>query len=166
MESESITQTYVTFHLAEELFAIKVFEVQEILEMTSLTKVPESSVFLKGIINLRGNILPVVDTRIKFGMEEANYTSRTRVIVINLKLNNKQPLLLGLIVDAVTDVIELPEDSILPPPEINDLKKAAYVTGIVKREQNFLMILNTTKIFSTDETFQISTLAPEAQVAE
>ena len=146
-------QSYVTFHLGEELFAIEVMKVQEILEMVKITPVPETSAEMKGIINLRGQVMPVVDARLKFGMPEKAYTNRTRIIVINLA-QEVQGLFIGLIVDGVSSVIELPQDSIMPPLQFNDLKKAAYVSGIAKIDQEFMMILEIGEVLFSDETLQ------------
>ena len=141
MEDNNLQETYVTFSLGNEIFAVNVFQVQEILELVNITPVPESSPFMKGIINLRGNVLPVIDTRLKFGMPEKDYTSRTRIIVITL-LQEDQVQLMGLVVDAVSSVVEIPGEAITPPVSFNDMKRAAYISGIARMEQGFVMILD------------------------
>ena len=153
-------QNYVTFQLGEEQFAIEVMKVQEILEMVKITPVPETSAEMKGIINLRGQVMPVVDARLKFGMPEKSYTSRTRIIVINLA-QEVQGLFIGLIVDGVSSVIELPEESILPPLQFNDFKEAAYISGIAKIGQEFMMILEIGEVLFSDGTLQSKHAATE-----
>ncbi|HEY0054556.1 MAG TPA: chemotaxis protein CheW [Pedobacter sp.] len=149
------TDSYLTFKLGEELFAINVSKVLEILEMKPITKVPKSPDFMKGVINLRGNILPVVDTRNKFAMPEAEFTIDTCIIVLSID-NGKDALLAGAIVDSVQKVIDIPAGNIQISPSMGSLYREDFITGIGKVEDQFIMILNIDRVFSTDELYAIA----------
>ena len=149
------TDSYLTFKLQEDLFAINVSKVLEILEMKPITKVPKSPAFMKGVINLRGNILPVVDTRNKFLMPEADFTIDTCIVVLSINSEN-EALLAGAIVDSVQKVIDIPADAIQVSPSMGSLYREEFITGIGKIEDQFIMILNIDKVFSTDDLYAIS----------
>src|SRR3954469_3181636 len=109
--------SYLTFTLDSALFAIGVSKVLEILEIKPIVKVPMSPAFMRGVINLRGNILPVIDARIKFGMPDAPFTIDSCIIVIGIG-EGKEPLLVGVLVDSVREVIDIPDEAIQPSPGI------------------------------------------------
>ena len=148
------TDSYLTFMLDQETFCVSVNSVVKILEMTNITKVPESPVYMKGIINLRGNILPVVDTRIKLGLESIDYTSKTRILVLDIESQDKK-LTIGAIVDMAREVISINSEEILPPPSLEDYERASYIEGIVNHEEKFIMILNIDKLFARKELEQM-----------
>lgn len=155
------TQSYLTFKLDDELFAINVSKVLEILEMKPITKVPKSPSFMKGVINLRGNILPVIDTRNKFCMPQENFTIDTCIIVLSINTGNDS-LLVGAIVDSVQKVIDIPEESIQASVSIGAIYREDFISGIGKIDEDFIMILNIDKVFSTEE---ILVMEGEKQVA-
>ena len=144
------TESYLTFKLDNELFAINVSKVLEILEIKPITKVPKSPLFMKGVINLRGNILPVIDTRNKFSMAEQDFTIDTCIIVLNIN-TGKDSLLVGAIVDSVQKVIDIPDESIQPSVSIGAIYREDFLTGIGKVDEDFIMILNIDKVFSAEE---------------
>jgi len=144
------TQSYLTFKLEDELFAINVSKVLEILEMKPITKVPKAPVFMKGVINLRGNILPVIDTRNKFSMPQQDFTIDTCIIVLNIN-NGGDSLLVGAIVDSVQKVIDIPGESIQPSMSMGAIYREDFISGIGKIDEDFIMILNIDKVFSTEE---------------
>jgi len=144
------TQSYLTFKLEDELFAINVSKVLEILEMKPITKVPKSPSFMRGVINLRGNILPVIDTRNKFCMPNQNFTIDTCIIVLNINAGNDS-LLVGAIVDSVQKVIDIPEESIQPSMSMGTIYREDFINGIGKIDEEFIMILNIDKVFSAEE---------------
>jgi len=155
------TQSYLTFKLDDELFATNVSKVLEILEMKPITKVPKSPPFMKGVINLRGNILPVIDTRNKFCMPQENFTIDTCIIVLSIN-NGNDSLLVGAIVDSVQKVIDIPEDSIQASVSMGTIYREDFISGIGKIDEDFIMILNIDKVFSTEE---ILIMEGEKQVA-
>jgi purine-binding chemotaxis protein CheW len=152
MSEEKISKinSYLTFKLGNEFFAANVSKVLNILEMTKVTKVPKAPAYMKGVINLRGSVLPLVDTRIKFDMPEAEYTTNTCILVLDILLNNES-VHVGALVDSVQEVIEIDEKNIQPPPSIGTRYRSEFIEGIAKVEEEFIMILNMDLIFSTDE---------------
>lgn len=143
-------QSYLTFNLGNETFAANVEKVLNILEMTPITKVPKSSDYMKGVINLRGNVLPVIDLRIKFGMTASQITVDSCIVVLNTEIDNDM-IVLGILVDGVSEVLEIEDEKIEPTPSIGTKYKPEFLKGIWKRENGFVMVLNIDLIFSTNE---------------
>lgn len=150
MSTIQSTESYLTFKLDNELFAINVSKVLEILEMKPITKVPKAPSFMKGVINLRGNILPVIDTRNKFCMSQEDFTIDTCIIVLNINTDNDS-LLVGAVVDSVQKVIDIPEELIQPSMSMGAIYREDFIKGIGKIDEDFIMILNIDKVFSADE---------------
>ena len=144
------TESYLTFKLDNELFAINVSKVLEILEVKPITKVPKSPPFMKGVINLRGNILPVIDTRNKFCMPQEDFTIDTCIIVLNINTGSES-LLVGAVVDSVQKVIDIPAESIQPSLSMGAIYREDFISGIGKVDEEFIMILNIDKVFSAEE---------------
>lgn len=142
--------SYLTFKLGDEFFAANVSKVLNILEMTKITKVPKAPAYMKGVINLRGSVLPLVDTRIKFDMPETEYTTNTCILVLDINLHNES-VHVGALVDSVQEVLEIDDANIQPPPSIGTRYRSEFIEGIAKVEEEFIMILNMDLIFSTDE---------------
>jgi purine-binding chemotaxis protein CheW len=149
-EKKSKINSYLTFKLSSEYFAANVSKVLNILEMTKVTKVPKAPAYMKGVINLRGSVLPLVDTRIKFDMPETEYTNNTCILVLDIIINNES-VHVGALVDSVQEVIELDDINIQPPPTIGTRYRSEFIEGIAKVDEEFIMILNMDLIFSTDE---------------
>ena len=143
-------QTYLSFKLSEEVFAINVLQVINILEMSNITRIPKAPDYMKGVINLRGTVLPVVDLRIKFGLPEKEVTVDTSIIVLSLDFNGES-VLIGILVDAVKEVLELKNKEISPAPTIGAKYNSGFIDGMWHLDDKFIMILNIDKVFSTDE---------------
>jgi purine-binding chemotaxis protein CheW len=156
MSNETLDQinSYLSFKLGGETFAANVGKILNILEMTEITKVPKAPDYMKGVINLRGTVLPVVDTRIKFGMPPTEYTNNTCILVMEVEVDGEQVQVGGL-VDAVQAVLEIEEDEILPPPSIGSKYRSEFITGIAKIDDKFIMLLNMDRVFSADEIISI-----------
>lgn len=152
--------SYLSFRIGTEIFAANVKNVLNILEMTKITKVPKAPDYMKGVINLRGNVLPVIDSRIKFGVEETEFTTNTCIIVLELHTGN-DPIVIGTIVDSVKEVLEIEDEEILPPPSIGNNYKTEYLRGMAKSDDGFIMILDAEKVFATDEIVNLQTLTNE-----
>jgi len=151
MQTEVLeTQSYLTFRLDDEIFAASVSHVIEILELTRITRVPRSPEFMRGVINLRGSVLPVIDTRLKFGLPKAEDTVNTCIMVLNVESEGKK-IMLGAIVDAVREVMEITEADIQPAPSIGARYKSEFLNGMVKSHDQFIMMLNIQLVFTTDE---------------
>jgi purine-binding chemotaxis protein CheW len=144
------TQQYLTFKLAEEVFAVEVARVREILDHTSITKVPRTPDFMRGVINLRGSVVPVIDLRLKFGMSKTEQSVDTCIIVLEIALE-EEITILGALADSVQEVIELEPDQIEPAPRIGGRIRTDFIKGMGKRENAFIMILDIDKVFSLDE---------------
>lgn len=164
IENASI-QTFLSFQMDEEVFAINVSKVLNILEMKHITKVPKTPKYLKGVINLRGTVLPVVDLRIKFGLPEKETTVDTSIIVLNIEKDG-ETLLLGTLVDAVREVLELKMDEIAPSPSIGTKYNSGYLQGMWRVDENFIMILDIDKVFSAEEIIDFKEHISEAKSAE
>jgi len=152
METEIKTKvsSFLTFRIEDEEFAASVDSVVNILELQKITKIPNAPDYLKGIINLRGKVLPVIDTRIKFNMPPTEYTDNTCIIVMDLKVNN-EIIHIGALVDLVVAVREIDEGVIDNSPNIGNGYKAEFITGVAKVDENFIMILDLVKLFTGEE---------------
>lgn len=149
-DKEDVMQTYLSFKLNEEVFAINVSKVINILEMSHITKIPKAPEYMKGVINLRGTVLPVVDLRLKFGLPEKEATVDTSIIVLSIDLNGES-VLVGTLVDAVKEVLELKNNEIAPAPTIGAKYSSGFIEGMWRLDDKFIMILDINKVFSTDE---------------
>ncbi|WP_333821137.1 chemotaxis protein CheW [Ohtaekwangia sp.] len=145
-----VNQSYLTFRLDEEIFAVSVAKVLEILELSKITKVPGTPEFMRGVINLRGNVLPVIDARLKFGMEKIPDTVNTCILVLSLQLGN-ETISVGALVDTVLEVFEIDETQVQLPPDIGGKYKSEFITGLFKTERDFIMILDMNKILSLED---------------
>lgn len=137
---------HVTFLIGDETYGASVSKVKEIISMTTITHVPNTADFMEGVINLRGIVVPVVDMRKRFYMEKRPYDAYTVVIIV--ELGDK---LVGMIVDAVSDVVSIPISNIQSAPHFASRVKTDFIQGIAKMENNLIIILNIDKILSEDE---------------
>ncbi len=146
--------SYLSFNLGEGTFAANVSKVLNILEMTEITKVPRAPEYMKGVINLRGSVLPVVDTRIKFNMSPTEYTSNTCILVMEVDVEGERVQVGGL-VDEVQAVLEIEKEDILPPPNIGSKYRSEFISGMAKIDEKFIMLLNMDSVFSSDDVASI-----------
>jgi purine-binding chemotaxis protein CheW len=161
MNKEQITSTesYLSFSLGEEVFAASVAKVIEILEVPKITKVPKAPAYMRGVVNLRGSVLPVIDTRLKFGMTASTDTVNTCIMVLNVQIDSES-FVLGALVDAVQEVFEISDDEIKPAPSIGSKYKSEFIEGMVKTNEQFIMLLNLDKVFSSDELITLQEVVP------
>ncbi|QTA81592.1 Chemotaxis protein [Desulfonema limicola] len=152
MNKTGITETgqYLTFKLADEIFAINVIQVREVLDLSTITKVPGTPDFMRGVINVRGSVVPVMDLRLKFGLTKTENTLDTRIVVMELSLEGEITVL-GTLADSVNEVIDLESSQIEPPPKIGLRWKTEFIKGIGKRNDMFIIILDIDRVFSSDE---------------
>lgn len=137
---------FLTFFLGNEFYGIEIKYVTEIIGIQPITEVPELPEYIKGIINLRGKIIPVMDVRIRFKKPVKEYNDRTCVIVIDIR-----NLSIGLIVDSVSEVLSIPGENIVSPPEVNNPVGNRYIKGIGKVRNDVKLILNCSKLLNDDE---------------
>ncbi|MDD2898922.1 MAG: chemotaxis protein CheW [Desulfuromonadaceae bacterium] len=150
MAEELQTTQYLTFTLADEVFAVDVARVREILEMPSITKVPQVPDFMRGVINLRGCVVPVIDLRLKFGMPETAQTVNTCIIVVEVAMDGENTVL-GALADSVQEVIEMEPAQIEAAPHIGTHLDTEFIRGMGKHDGRFVMILDIDKVFSSVE---------------
>lgn len=150
MQTQETTQAFLTFNLGGELFAISVFKVVEIIEYPEVTRVPNSPEYLLGIINLRGNVIPLIDTRQKFAMDTFQKKSDQSVIIMELLLEGEK-MIVGALVDEVLDVIDLSTDAVKPSPSLGSKYNPVFILGMGTFLDKFYMLIDIEKVFSTDE---------------
>ncbi|MBN2010799.1 chemotaxis protein CheW [candidate division KSB1 bacterium] len=152
MSTTTITETtqYLTFKFDEELYAMEISKVREVLDFTKVTKVPKTPDFMRGVINLRGNVVPVVDLKLKFGMPAIEKSVDTCIIIVELMVDEDETIL-GVMADSVEEVIELEPKNIEPAPKIGMRLDTAFIKGMGKRDEEFIIILDIDKIFSADD---------------
>jgi purine-binding chemotaxis protein CheW len=148
-EISQMTQ-YLTFKLQDEIFALDISTVREVLDFTTVTRVPRTPDFMRGVINLRGSVVPVIDFRLKFGMTATEKTVNTCVIIAEVKVDNES-VILGVLADSVQEVMDLENDQIEPAPRIGTHLKTDFIKGMGKHNDRFLMLLDIDKVFSPDE---------------
>ncbi len=137
---------YLTFVISKEDFGIEIRYVTEIIGIQGITQVPDMPHYVKGVINLRGKVIPVMDVRLRFGVAERPYDDRTCIIVINI---NDQPV--GLIVDRVLDVLDIQKSEIEPPPNMKKGKSNRFIQGMGKVGEQVKMLLNANKLLFDEE---------------
>jgi purine-binding chemotaxis protein CheW len=148
-ESSEITQ-YLTFTLDHEIYALDITQVREVLDFSDITKVPQMPDFMRGVINLRGGVVPVLDLRLKFGMTKTEKTIDTCIIIIDLVIE-REPTLLGVLVDSIKEVINMEPGHILPPPKIGSRLNTEFIKGIGKKNDGFVIMVDIDKIFSLED---------------
>ncbi len=158
--TNSLVRQFLNFKLLDEVFGVDVFQVREILEFTKITKVPNTPDYLCGVINLRGAVVPVIDMRLKFGMPKPEITVNTCIIVLEVSIEDEKSIM-GALVDGVQEVIEIDTLNIEPPPKIGTHLNTEFILGMGKHNDNFIMLLNIDKIFSSGEISLITTLSKE-----
>jgi purine-binding chemotaxis protein CheW len=158
MSVAGITETvqYLTFKLADEIFAFDVAKVREILELTTITKVPQTPEFMRGVINLRGSVVPVIDLKLNFSMQRTEQTINTCIIVVEVNLHG-EAIVLGVLADSVQEVVEMEPNLIEPAPKLGTRLNTEFIKGMGKVGDNFVMILDIDKVFSAEELSELQT---------
>ena len=146
---EHATQ-YLSFRLGEEIFALDIGKVREVIEFVSVTKVPQTPDFMRGVINLRGGVVPVIDLKQKFGMSQTEKNINTCVIISEVKVEG-EILVLGAMADAVDEVFDLAADDIEPSPKIGTQLNTEFLEGMGKKDGEFVLLLDIDKVFSQDD---------------
>ena len=152
MSTTNITQTahYITFRLGDELFAIDVSAVREVLDLTPITRVPTAPAYVRGVVNVRGAAIPVVDLRSKFGLPAAQDTVHTRIVVLEVELDGEKTVVGGL-ADSVHDVIELEAQHIDEAPRIAMRWRTELIKGMGEQGDEFIIILDIQRVFASEE---------------
>ncbi|SDY71287.1 purine-binding chemotaxis protein CheW [Evansella caseinilytica] len=148
----------IVFQLKNEEYGVEVEQVKSIERVQQITRVPNAPEFVKGVINLRGVVTPIIDLRSRFGIEEIDYSDSTRVIIVSMN-----EIEVGLIVDAANDVIDIPTAAIEPPPEVVGGYEANYIRGVAKLEKRLLILLNLDKVLNTVEISDLKSVEADVQ---
>ena len=146
----NVLTQFLTFKLEDETYALDIARVHSVLDFEKVTKVPKTPDFMRGVINLRGSVVPIVDLKLKFGMSITEKTIDTCVIIVEVMLDNEATVL-GLLADSVQEVIDLEPDEIEPPPKIGTRLRTEFITGMGKKDDDFIIILDLNKIFTLEE---------------
>lgn len=152
---------YLAFLLADEEFAVRILKAREIIEYGAVTKVPGAPPAVRGVINLRGSVVPVVDLALKFGLPEKEVTKRTCVVIVEVE-NGGERATMGVIVDAISQVVELPPQQIEPAPDFGTRVKLEYLLGMGRSGQKFVMILDLDRALSPSELSSVAAILDQA----
>lgn len=161
-ETNSTQGQYLTFTLGQEIFALDIVKVREVLELTTVSEIPRTPDYMKGVINLRGHAVPVVDMRLKLGMSAIENTVDTCIIIIEVKYNDEQ-LVMGAFVDSVREVFEMASDAIEPAPKMGATVQAEYILGMGRQGDNFIIIVDVDSIFGEEELAIVSDTVNDSQ---
>lgn len=157
---EEQLKSYLSFRLSKEYYAASVSYVHNIMEYTDITSVPDMPKYMLGIINLRGQVLPVVDMRVKFGIPNLEITTNTCILVMEVSIGQEQ-VLVGAVVDGVSEVIEIEDQELKAPPSLGSKSKNEYITGVYHDEEKFILIMDMNKVFSESEIIDLQGIASE-----
>jgi purine-binding chemotaxis protein CheW len=155
---------YLTFLLGEEMFAIGILSIREIIEYGFVTDVPMTPPFIRGVLNLRGAVVPVVDLAVRFGRQARENTKRTCIVIVEIE-SAKGSQEMGVVVDAVSEVLEITPDNIEPPPEFGGRIRNDFIKGMGKIEGKFVIVLDLNRVLSVDEVAVVASMGHADAVA-
>jgi purine-binding chemotaxis protein CheW len=150
-KTDNRTGKYLAFHLGREVFAIQVLKVREIMGIQDITAVPQTPVYVKGVINLRGKVIPVMDLRLKFGLPEVEYTQRTCIIVVQIRGPNGSVSLTGIVVDEVSEAVNIAAAEIEDTPDFGDGVSTSYILGMAKSRGKVKILLDIDRVLQAQE---------------
>lgn len=169
MENDLITNqkiiSYLTFKLGKEVFAINVGNVINILELVEITRVPKMPDYMAGIINLRGEVLPLLDANLKLGKEKSVFTNSTCILVVETRINGKN-MKFGVLVDSVQEVVDVEDEQILPPPEIGTHYSANFITGVIQNGDMFTMLVDIHTFLTENELVNMNQIKKSQKVTD
>ncbi len=149
-----------TFMLSNEIYGIEISKVREVMDFKKITIVPKTPDFMKGVINLRGGVVPVIDMRLKFGMEETEKTVDTCIIIVDISVDGEQTFI-GALADSVKEVITLEPENIEPAPKIGTRLDTEFIKGMGKLNEEFVIVLDIEKIFTSEELVAVKEMSKE-----
>ncbi|MEJ1363582.1 MAG: chemotaxis protein CheW [Candidatus Sedimenticola sp. (ex Thyasira tokunagai)] len=160
---ENGSRQYLTFVLGDEEYAVNILKVREIRVWKSITAIPNTAAFIKGVINLRGTVVPIIDLRERFGLAARSYGPRTVVIVLSVEDGDHQRTM-GLVVDAVSNVCTLTKDETSPPPDLGSAISAEFITGLATVDEKMLILLDSDRLLDLEEIYAIAQVQDREQV--
>ena len=162
MDIQDLTRQYLTFRLAEEQYGLNVLQVREVLEIPRITRVPRMPIYMKGVINIRGSVVPVIDLRLKLGLDELENSVNSRVVIIEIE-TSQEKIALGILVDSVQEVVDIGQSEISPPPRIGTKIESSFINGIARLGQGFVIIININQVFDNQEMASLSGASESAE---
>ena len=145
-------EKYLTFIVDEEVYGLEILKVREIVAMIHISKVPLVPNYVKGVINLRGKVIPVIDIRLKFDMKDIDYDEHTTIIIVDI-----EDLSVGFIVDETSEVVKIDKSNLMPPPKFGTGIDTSFLKSMAKTEENITMIVDLEKLFSSEEIESLAT---------
>jgi len=158
-DSTTGSRKYLTFVLGHESYGVGVLKVREIIRMLEITAVPQMPPYVKGVINLRGKVVPVVDLRVKFGLAKAENTERTCIVVVEVKSRSGAKILMGMVVDAVEEVVTIPPSDVEPTPDFGASLSTEYILGMAKVRGSVKTLLDIDQVLTADAVNLLSEAA-------
>ena len=155
-------EQYLTFELDGEIYAVEINHVREVVDMTRITHVPNMPDFMRGVINLRGGVVPVIDLRNKFHLSQVEDTVKTCIIILEIELDGAQTFL-GAVADSVREVRRVDDLRLEAPPKLGNRLKTEFIRGMINRESEFIIVLDIMKVFSTEELETLEEMAVSGQ---
>ena len=159
--TEEVTDQYLTFSLAGEEYGVDILRVQEVKVWTEVTVLPNTPSYIKGVLNLRGVIVPIVDLRTRLGIEAAAYDETTVIVVLKLPIDQREPTI-GLVVDSVSDVLDIPGSSIKPVSEFETGSRSGAITGVATVNDKLVIMMDAARLLDASEMLELETEAVEA----
>lgn len=150
---------YLSFQIGGDDFAVDILRVQEIRGWENVRALPDAKSYVKGVLDLRGTIVPIIDLRVRFGALDADYSPTTVVIILSVRVDEETTQLVGAVVDAVSDVIDVGADQLMPPPRIGSSVSRRYLQGMVSLPRGMVILLDLDRIFDQDELDGMTELA-------
>ncbi len=141
---------YLTFTLDHEFFALDITSVREVQDFTEITRIPEAQDYMRGVVNLRGSAVPVLDIKLKFGMQRTEQTINTRIIIMTMERSGNEQLV-GVLADSVKEVLEIDSKDIAPPPRMGATVHVDYILGVARKDNRFILILDLVKVLGREE---------------
>lgn len=160
-DAKQFVGQYITFKLGDETFAVGVQQVREVLDLTDFTRIPTAPNFMRGVVNVRGSAIPVIDLRMKFGLPGSEDTNDTRIVIIELQVEDELCVVGGL-ADSVEEVLELSADQIDEPPKLGMKWRSEFIQGLGKHDETFIILLDMQHLFEVDDL--VGTLSEMGEV--
>jgi len=161
MQEEGAGYRFLTFTLGEVFFALDISSVREILDLQDITRIPGAPDYMRGVVNVRGTAVPVMDLRMKFGLGRVEKTLNTRVVIVEI-IKNEATSVVGAMADSVKEVLELEPEAIDPPPAMGATVRTDFIRGIGKHGGRFILILDVDKVFTSEEILDVARVVEDA----
>lgn len=163
---ESLEQ-YLTFYLQDEMFGLNIRPIKEIIEYGRVTKVPMAPPYVRGVINLRGNVVPVIDLPVRFGWPASATNKRTCIVIVDVDNEDDEPITIGVVIDSVSEVLEIDAEDIGAAPSFGAKIRTDFIAGMARLKEDFIVLLNPDRVLSVEELSSLTDLSnkPEPQGA-